>query len=271
MDLLVDARHAREQRRLHTHQLGRRAQRIGQECDREADVRRREMQQAPVVVGEREVEEHHVAGLRQAIFHLVALLHHRVVVAVADHARLRRAGRSRRVDEGEQVVLVDRVRAFVERRRLLRREGTSAGAQFVELRERDHVLERQPCDLRPLVVVLDERADSVRVLEHVLRVARRAVRVDRRPDGSDQAEGEVEERPLERRPAEERERCTLLHAEGEQAVRQLVDRLGRLGPGDLAPLAVDLVQVRSARAALGRRVAPQIRDRPRARRHLRRM
>ena len=130
------------------------------------------MEQAPVVVGEREVEQHHVAGLGQAIVHLVALLHHRVVVAVADHAGLRRAGRPRRVDEREELVLVDRVGALVECGRVLRGVRPPAFSQRAELRERDDVLDARPRDLRALVVVLDEDADRLRVLEDVVRVAR---------------------------------------------------------------------------------------------------
>ena len=47
---------------------------------------------------------------------------HRVVVAMADHAALRRPGRARRVDEREEVVLADRGDRVVERGRVLRLE-----------------------------------------------------------------------------------------------------------------------------------------------------
>ena len=108
-------------------------------------------------MGERQVEKHHVARLGQAVLHLVALAHHRVVVAVADHARLRRAGRARRVDEREEVVLVDRVGALVERGRVRRRVRAAALAQLVEVGERDDVSARTRVDLRALLLVLDER------------------------------------------------------------------------------------------------------------------
>ena len=76
----------------------------------EAGVRPREVHEAAEVVREREVEEQDVAGAG-VVVHLVADRDHRVVVAVADHAALRRAGRARRVDVGEEVVLGDRASA----------------------------------------------------------------------------------------------------------------------------------------------------------------
>jgi hypothetical protein len=81
------------------------------------------------------------------------------------------------------------------------------------------------------------------VVEDVLDVARRARRVDRRADRTDEAQCEVEERPLEARPREERECVPLANPEREQPVRQLVDRQGRFGARDLPPLASGLVEV----------------------------
>src|SRR4029453_3356721 len=86
--------------------------------------------------------------------------------------------------------------------------------------------------------VLDEDADRLGVVEDVLAVLRRAVRVDRRADRADVCEGEVEERPLQARLAEDRERVALADAERQQAVRELVDRRGGLGPRDRPPAAL---------------------------------
>ena len=61
-------------------------------------------------------------------------------------------------------------------------------------------------DLRALLLVLAEHADRLGVLDDVLRVPGRAVRVDRCADGADEREREVEHRPLERRLPEDRER-----------------------------------------------------------------
>ena len=83
----------------------------------------------------------------------------------------------------------------------------------------------------------------------------------RRPD---RGQREVEKRPLEARPAEDREGVALSDPQREQPVCELFDGLGGLGPGDPEPLAVDLVQVGGIRMAGGNRVPPQVRDRPRA-------
>ncbi len=119
---------------------------------------------------EREVQEHHVTGLGEALFHLIALLHHRVVVAVSDHAGLRRPRCSRRVDEGEEVVLVDRVGALLQLAGMLGGIRASALAQGVELVEADHVLDTR--HLGALLVVFDKDADGLRMVEDVLHIPR---------------------------------------------------------------------------------------------------
>ena len=184
---------------------------------------------------ERQVEEHHVAGLCQAMLHLVCLRDHRVVVAVADHAGLRRPGCARGVDEREEIVLIDRVRALVERAGILRRKGATPFAQVSEVGKREDVLEVR-AEFRALFVVLDERADTVRVLDHVLHVVRRAVRVDRRADGAYECQREIEQRPFEIRAREDCEGIAAPDPECQQAVRDLVDGLGGIGPGHFLPL-----------------------------------
>ena len=77
---------------------------------------------------------------------------HRVVVAVRDHAALRRAGRPRGVDVGEEVVLLDRRRGLAQRVRVLGRVGAPALGQVVEVGEGQHVAqarERRRARARP--------------------------------------------------------------------------------------------------------------------------
>ena len=70
--------------------------------------------------------------------------------------------------------------------------------------------------------------------------------VDRRADRADLRQREVEQRPLERRAGEDRERLALPDAAREQAVGEVLDALGRLGPGDLVPVVAVLDEVGGA-------------------------
>src|SRR5205823_3308328 len=94
-------------------------------------------------------------------------------------------------------------------------------------------------------------------------VALRAVRVDPRADGADEAEREIEERPLESRGGEDRERVPFPDAQREQAVGELVDRFGGFPPRDFAPVVAVLNQVGGALPLTLHGVLPQPRDRPR--------
>ena len=136
--LLVHARHARQHRRPHLEQRLGRAKRIRKERDRVADVRPREMHQPPEVVRERQVEQQDVVGRRE-VLELVDDGDHLVVVAVADHARLRRAGRAGRVDVREEVVLAHLRGRVAQRFGMLARVCAPALAQLVELGERPDV------------------------------------------------------------------------------------------------------------------------------------
>src|SRR6186997_526059 len=117
-------------------------------------------------------------------------------------------------------------------------------------------------DLRALVLVLDQDPDRVRVLQHVAAVARRAVRVDRRPDRADPPQRVVEQGPLEVRLREDPEGVALADSECEQPVGDLLDCHGRLVPRDLLPAGLALDQVRGVLASPRGRVAPQAPDRP---------
>ncbi len=159
---------------------------------------------------ERQIEQQQVVP-PEDVGHVVDDLRHLVVVAVEDLAALRRPGRARRVDEGEEVVLADLGLGSCESVGVLARVLPAACGELLELGERqDMVQGRQPAahrlDLLQLLVVLDEHTDGVGVAQHVPAVLRRRVRVDRSRHAADQREREVEEAPLDPRPAENAER-----------------------------------------------------------------
>ena len=99
-------------------------------------------------------------------------------------------------------------------------------AELVEVVEGEDVLEVEPFDLLALQRVLAQDADRLGVVDHVGDVLRGAVHVDRRADGADEAEREVEEHPFETRRGEDREGVALLDPEGQQPVGKLVDGRG---------------------------------------------
>ncbi len=114
-------------------------------------------------------------------------------------------------------------------------EGRALRLERREVVEREHVTQSRErrallVDLRHLGRVLAEHAHRLRVVEDVGDVLRRAVGVHRCSDGTDLGEREVEQRPLERRPRERREGLALAHAARQQAVREVLDPLRRLGP-----------------------------------------
>src|SRR5262249_37406718 len=112
-------------------------------------------------------------------------------------------------------------------------------------------------------LVLDEHADRLRVLEHVGCLPGRAARIDGRRDRADAGESEVEERPLEARAADDPEGIALADPAGQQAVRELIDRLCGLVPGNLAPAPwLGLDEVGGACAVRADRVTPEPRNRP---------
>ena len=199
---------------------------------------------------------------------------HRAVVAVRDHAALRRPGGPGRVDEGADVVGADRAVALLP-------VGLAArGAALGELVERDrvarpaghpdHVLELRAAiadlaDLLQLLVVLDHDRDRVGVLEHVLALLRRVGLVDRDDRGAGGERGEVEVGPLGPGVGEDRDLVALLDPEVHQPERQLADDLADLGVGLRDPVArVVLVDDRALGAVLARRRRKQVGERLRA-------
>ena len=269
VDLLVHAGHARQERRPHLWERLGDTERVGEERDREPDVGTQQEHQPPVVVREREVEQHDVVRPVVRRLHLVDDGRHLEVVAVREHAALGRAGRPGRVDDRVEVVLGDARGRVVERGRIGCREVVPMGRQPLEVVVGENVAERRHLvphrlHLRELLGVLADDRDRLRVLEEVSDVLRRARRVHRDPDGPDPRERKVDERPLETVAREERDVVALPHAAREQPVPVCADALVGLRPRDLAPAVVRLCEVCGRRAPGRDAVAPQLRDRPRA-------
>ena len=92
MHLLEHPGHGREDGRAHLrHELGN-PPRVGTEGDRETEMGAEQVHQPAEVVREREVEQHHV-GREEEVLDPVDRPDHLRVVAVEDHAGLRRPGR----------------------------------------------------------------------------------------------------------------------------------------------------------------------------------
>ena len=258
MGLLVDPRHAGEGGGADRGERLADPERVAAQRQRVTDVDRLEVDQAAVVVGERQVEEEGVAGTDEPTLQLVHDRRHLVVIAMADHAALRRAGRPRGVDVGEEILLVDRRRGVVQRVGVRGGVVTSACLELGQAGEGEDVPEVGETapyllDLRQLLVVLGQDADRLGVPDHVRRVRWRAVCIDGGADRTDQAEREVEQAPLEAGRRHDRERLPLLDSEGEQAVRDVVHPACRLGPRDLGPGAVALGEIgRPARSSAPR-------------------
>ena len=149
VDLLVDARHAREDRRPHRRSAVGDAERVGAEGEREARRTAPTGGGAARSCGRAGGRGAACRRARRSRSHLVDDGDHLVVVAVADHAALRRAGRARRVDVREEVVLADRGARLVERRRVRRGELAAARLEVVEVGEREHVAEPGQLGPRP--------------------------------------------------------------------------------------------------------------------------
>ena len=210
--LLVDARDARQKRRTYLRERLGDAQRIGDERDREPDVRAEEEHQPPVVVREREVQEHHVVFAVVALLHPVDDRRHLEVVAVREHAALRRPGRARRVDDREEVVLADRRRRVVERRRVRRREVATVRREAFEVVVREDVLQRRRARLATSSTFASWAASSqtTPTASECARAGSPRQRAELEaytgmPDRSDVCEREVDERPVEAVPREERD------------------------------------------------------------------
>ena len=127
--------------------------------------------------------------------------------------------------------------------RMLRGVCASPLPQRGKVGECQHVLEFQAIELRSLFLVLAEHADGLGVLGDIPGVLWRVVHIDRSADCPDQPQREIKEHPLEAGRSEDRECVPFPHPESEQAVGNLVDRLGRLRPGHRAPVLALLDEV----------------------------
>ena len=87
-----------------------------------------------------------------------------------------------------------------------------------------------------------------------------AVGVYRCADGTDLGECEVEQCPFEGRSGERRESLALLDAARQEAVREVLDPLCGLGPGDLVPAVAVLDEVGRPSRSPGDGVAPETGD-----------
>ena len=154
---------------------------------------------------------------------------------MADHAALRRAGRARRVDVGEEVVLGDRALGIGEGRRV--RPRRTRGPVRRDRRESSTVSTCSSAGARRgrrrSSRVWSSSSTSTPTDSEWARTYAQSVgevRVHRRRHSPDEREREVELRPLDARPDEDAERVSLLDAEREQAVGEIVDATSRVGP-----------------------------------------
>ena len=134
--------------------------------------------------------------------------------------------------------------------------------QALEVRKRQHVRQPQGLDLGQLGLVLRQPAHHLGMLKQIGGFVGRAVRIDGRADRADEREREVEERPLEGRLPDDRERVAFRDAEREQYVGELVHGSRRLAPRDFSPPpGLDLREIRGIVASGRSRVAPKAHDR----------
>ena len=107
VDLLVDARDSREDRRPDGRQSLGHTRDVGDERDGRSAMRRRLVREPAVAVRERQEQQHDVARM----VHLFRDAGRGGdEVAVREHAALRRPGRAGRVDQGREVVLLHGLR-----------------------------------------------------------------------------------------------------------------------------------------------------------------
>ena len=166
---------------------------------------------------------------------------HLVVVAVADHAGLRRAGRPGRVDEGEEVVLADLALRLGERVRVLLAVARGRAPRARRALQREHVRERGDAIRR--AARRGRRRSPRRGRACRPQSPARARRVDRRGDCADPGECEVDEHPFEPRRGHDPEHVAFLDPQREQPERDLLDAARGLLPRDLAPAVLLLGQV----------------------------
>ncbi len=274
VDLLEDARHRREVRRMHLVELDDDLLRVvGPVGERRADIERQELDQQRERVREREVEVGDLVLLQGA-----RRLRHRedrAVIAVLQNAALRRASRAGGVDEGVRVVGLDAgdaalelvaVAAAASRAQVIERDRVGGRALGVD---HDHVLELGQAlsnlgDLCDLSCVLADDRSRAGVTRDPLALLRRVGRVDRHDDRARLGGAEVGVGPLGTGAAEDRDTVAGGDAEVDEAERDLLGYLADLAVGDVLPGAVALDAQGDAVGVLIGRQRQQVGDRLRA-------
>ena len=255
VDLLEDARHGGEVGRFDLHQLGHDLLGVAAEVgERRAEIEGRELDQQRIGVCEREVE----------VDDLILMdapgrsehLHHRAVVAVRQHAALRRAGSAGGVDEGERVLQAHGCTARLE---LLSGASTAALAHLLErdrperlggravggvhhdhrVHLRDLLADRE--DLVELLLVLADHRAGFGVGDHPEALLGGVGLVDRHDDRPGRGRGHVRVGPLGAGVGEDADALALVEVEVDQPEANLLDDLGELSIGDVMPGAVTLV------------------------------
>ena len=117
----------------------------------------------------------------------------------------------------------------------------------------------RPRELLVLGVVLDEGEHGLGVGEDVGALLRRVRRVEPGDDCADRHRRPVEKHPFEPRAREHRHDVAAAHAAREQRVREHLDPLARLPPGDVAPAVVALFEVGGGAGAQREHVPEHVR------------
>ena len=228
-------------------------------------------------MGEREEQiddlalAHHVERL--------AHVEHRAVVVVREDAALGRTGGSRRVDEGERVLGLDRGAAPRQHRLvayastradILERDPVGHVALGVDHDDRaelgEAIADRD--DLRHLARILGDHGHGLGVARDPLAFLRRVRRVDGHDDGAGAGDREVRVGPLGPGVGEDADALTRLDAEVHEPERDLAHDLADLRVRHLVPFAVTLVLHRNLVGVLARGKAHQVGNGLRAGRRL---
>ena len=274
VDFLVDARHRDDERRPHLlHVLGNRFHRLDV-CDGHArrehqiiehpleDVRQREKTQRRI--GRPHIEQVDHRG------------HVRRDVAMRQHRALRLAGSPRRVDDGRDLIRLDRERLRAELRRRIRSH--RRGALRLERRdpdlavlggallEHDHVLQRGQIrahapDLLRLLVRGYENRHRSGIAEDIGDLLRGERRIDRHVRHSAQEAGVVGDRPLGTILREDRDAVPGGHAERAKAEGDVSHAIGDRAVRDRLIGAADFRQQRIRPIVLLDRFDEQLRER----------
>ncbi len=208
------------------------------------------------------------------VFSASTIVGHAPVVAVREHAALRRPGGAGGVDV--EAVVVERHAGHALVHGPCGRP-VGAAAELVEADGAIEVAGREGhdrveggevvtygADLGELLLVLDEHRARLRVVEHVVALLRRVGLVDRHAGRAGGQDAEAGVGPLGAAVAEDRDLVAWLDAELDQPGGDGPDLVGQLGIVDVHPFVADLVAQRGAVGELRSGGERQIRHRARA-------